>query len=129
MFYNNALTIPILLIGSFLLEDLSSKNLHRNFPEQSRRNLVIGIVYSGFGTIFISYSAAWCVRCTSPTTFAMVGALNKIPLAIFGFAFFHTPVTLCSILAIVICTSSGLVYAWGKLQLSQLDKVSLPTAN
>ena len=32
MFYNNLLTIPVLLVGSLVIEDWSSANLIKNFP-------------------------------------------------------------------------------------------------
>lgn len=129
MFYNNALTIPVLIVGSLLLEDWSSENLARNFPAESRNSLFLGMIYSGFGAIFISYCTAWCVRCTSSTTYSMVGALNKLPLAISGLIFFDAPVTFGSVSAILIGTVSGLVYAWGKIQQSEAAKMSLPTSN
>lgn len=129
MFYNNALTIPVLIVGSLLLEDWSSENLARNFPPESRNSLVIGMIYSGLGAIFISYCTAWCVRCTSSTTYSMVGALNKLPIAVSGLIFFDAPVTFGSVSAIFIGFVSGLVYAWGKVKQSEQSKMSLPTTN
>ena len=129
MFYNNALSIPILLVGTFLLEDWSSENLAKNFPAESRNSLIIGMVYSGIGAIFISYCSAWCIRVTSSTTFSMVGALNKLPIAVSGLVFFDAPVTFGSVSAILIGFVSGIVYAWGKVQQSAAAKMSLPTSN
>ncbi|KAL4772326.1 GDP-mannose transporter 2 [Aspergillus nidulans var. acristatus] len=114
MFYNNLLSVPILLLASLLVEDWSSENLQRNFPAESRQSLVIGIFYSGVAAIFISYCTAWCVRATSSTTYAMVGALNKLPLAVAGIVFFAAPVTFGSVSAIVLGFISGLVYTWAK---------------
>lgn len=114
MFYNNLLSTPILLIASVLVEDWSTENLQRNFPVESRQSLYIGIVYSGMAAIFISYCTAWCMRATSSTTYAMVGALNKLPLAVAGIVFFAAPVTLGSVSAIVLGFISGLVYTRAK---------------
>ncbi|KAH0530710.1 hypothetical protein TsFJ059_005305 [Trichoderma semiorbis] len=126
MFYNNFLTIPVLIIGSLLVEDWSSENLARNFPEETRTNLILGMVYSGLGAIFISYSSAWCIRVTSSTTYSMVGALNKLPIAVSGLIFFDAPVTFGSVSAIFIGFVSGLVYAWGKIRQGEKAKMSLP---
>lgn len=127
MFYNNFLTIPVLIIASLLFEDWSSENLARNFPIESRNSLLIGMIYSGLGAIFISYCSAWCIRVTSSTTYSMVGALNKLPIAISGLIFFSVPITVGSVSAIILGFISGLVYAWAKVRQSEQSKMSLPT--
>lgn len=127
MFYNNFLTIPVLIVCSLITEDWSSENLARNFPIESRNAILIGMIYSGMAAIFISYCSAWCIRVTSSTTYSMVGALNKLPLAVSGLIFFSAPVTVGSVSAILIGFISGLVYAWAKVRQSQLAKNSLPT--
>ncbi|KAG9246383.1 GDP-mannose transporter [Calycina marina] len=129
MFYNNLLTIPVLFVCSFIFENWSSENLLLNFPVETRNSLLIGMVYSGLGTIFISYCSAWCIRVTSSTTYSMVGALNKLPIAVSGLIFFDAPVTFGSVSAIIIGFVSGLVYSWAKVRQSQVNKSSLPTHN
>jgi GDP-mannose transporter len=114
MFYNNLLSIPVLLVGTFALEDWSKENLQRNFPVETQRALLIGMIYSGLMAVFISYSSAWCIRVTSSTTYSMVGALNKLPIAISGLVFFDAPVTFGSVSAVFIASVSGIAYAWGK---------------
>lgn len=128
MFYNNLLTIPVLLISSLLFEDWSSPNLQRNFPPASRQSLMIGMVYSGLAAIFISYCTAWCIRATSSTTYAMAGALNKLPMAIAGLIFFSDPVTFGSVTAIFLGFVSGLLYTLAKNKKSPPSGPSLPTS-
>jgi GDP-mannose transporter len=89
---------------------------------------MIGMVYSGLATIFISYCSAWCIRVTSSTTYSMVGALNKLPIAVSGLIFFDAPVTFGSVSAIFIGFVSGIVYAWAKVRQSAMNKMSLPTS-
>lgn len=115
MFYNNLLATPVKLTASLIFEDWSTANLEKNFPPASRYSLGVGIVYSGLAAIFISYSTAWCVRATSSTTYAMVGALNKLPIAVAGLIFFAAPVTFGSVSAITLGFVSGLVYASSKV--------------
>jgi GDP-mannose transporter len=128
MFYNNLLTIPVLVGCTLLLEDWSSANLSRNFPLETRHHLIIGIVYSGLCAIFISYCSAWCIRVTSSTTYSMVGALNKLPLAISGLVFFDAPVTFGSVSAIALGFVSGMVYTWAGIRARQQGKLTLPTS-
>lgn len=126
MFYNNLLTIPVLFACTFIFENWSSENVHKNFPLESRNSLMIGMIYSGLATIFISYCSAWCIRVTSSTTYSMVGALNKLPIAVSGLIFFAAPVTFGSVSAIIIGFVSGIVYAWAKVRQSQMSKNSSP---
>jgi GDP-mannose transporter len=128
MFYNNLLTIPVLFICTFAFEDWSDENVHKNFPLETRNSLLVGMIYSGLATIFISYCSAWCIRVTSSTTYSMVGALNKLPIAVSGLIFFSAPVTFGSVSAIIIGFISGIVYAWAKVRQTQANKMTLPTA-
>jgi len=115
MYYNNLLSIPILLLCSLFLENWSSANLNLNFPEATRNWMIITMVLSGLSSVFISYTSAWCVRITSSTTYSMVGALNKLPIAVSGLVFFDAPVTLASVSAIFVGFVSGIVYAVAKM--------------
>jgi len=114
MYYNNLLTIPILVLASIFVEDWSSANLARNFPAENRNAILLAMLLSGLSSVFISYTSAWCVRITSSTTYSMVGALNKLPIAVSGLVFFDAPVTFGSVSAIAIGFVSGIVYAVAK---------------
>ena len=127
MFYNNLLSIPVLVVCSLVVEDWSHENLSKNFPLETRNALFIGMIYSGMAAIFISYCSAWCIRATSSTTYSMVGALNKLPIAVSGLIFFDAPVTFGSVSAIFIGFVSGLVFAWSKVRQSMMAKSALPT--
>lgn len=69
---------------------------------------------SGAAAVGISYTTAWCVRTTSSTTFSMVGALNKLPVAASGMIFFGDAATFQSVTAILLGLVAGLVYAAAK---------------
>lgn len=115
MFYNNLLSLPILLLSSLFLEDWSPANLSANFPPGQRTSMITAMIFTGLSSIFISYASAWCVRVTSSTTYSMVGALNKLPIAISGLVFFDAPVTLPGVGAIGVGFVSGVVYAVAKV--------------
>ncbi|KAH8909601.1 GDP-mannose transporter [Coniochaeta sp. PMI_546] len=126
MFYNNLLSIPVLIVCSLIAEDWSSENLSKNFPLETRNALFIGMIYSGLAAIFISYCSAWCIRATSSTTYSMVGALNKLPIAVSGLIFFDAPITFGSVSAIFVGFISGVVFTWAKVRQS-MSKTVLPT--
>lgn len=129
MFYNNLLSVPVILICSLFLEDWSQSNIDRNFPPKLRTNLLIAMVFSGLSSIFISYTSAWCVRVTSSTTYSMVGALNKLPIALSGLIFFDAPVTFPSVSAIGLGFISGIVYALAKVRQVKDKSGTLPTTS
>ncbi|KAF2151194.1 UDP-galactose transporter [Myriangium duriaei CBS 260.36] len=115
MYYNNLLSIPILIVCSLFVEDWSSSNLLHNFPIDNRSSIIAAMLISGVSGLFISYTSAWCVRVTTSTTYSMVGALNKLPIALSGLIFFDAPVTLASVSAIGVGFVSGIVYALAKV--------------
>jgi GDP-mannose transporter len=129
MYYNNLLTIPVLIVASTFFEDWSSANVEKNFPAQQRNSIIMAMLLSGLSTIFITYTSGWCVRVTSSTTYSMVGALNKLPIAISGLIFFDAPVTFGSVSAILVGFVSGLVYAWAKVRQSIQSRNTLPISH
>ncbi|KAL2003890.1 hypothetical protein VTN02DRAFT_1739 [Thermoascus thermophilus] len=130
MFYNNLLSIPVLIVFTLLVEDWSSANVNRNFPPANRQSIFMAMILSGLSSVFISYTSAWCVRVTSSTTYSMVGALNKLPIALSGLIFFDAPVTFPSVSAIVVGFISGIVYAIAKVKQNAKPRTGvLPTAN
>ncbi|CAA7269274.1 unnamed protein product [Cyclocybe aegerita] len=114
MFYNNLLSIPVLAVCSIVAEDWGTENLNRNFPPATRNFLLTAIAFSGAAAVGISYTTAWCVRVTSSTTYSMVGALNKLPVAASGMLFFGDPVTFGSVSAVGVGFFAGVVYAVAK---------------
>ncbi|PWN40282.1 UDP-galactose transporter [Ceraceosorus guamensis] len=124
MYYNNLLSVPVLIVMSLFVEDWSVANFEKNFPSDRRTSLMTAIVFSGACAVFISYTTAWCIRATSSTTYSMVGALNKLPLALSGMVFFNDPVTTGSTTAIGTGFLAGLVYAYGKNQQAEAGRLA-----
>ncbi|KAF8557747.1 GDP-mannose transporter [Imleria badia] len=121
MFYNNLLSIPILAVFSIVLEDWGTENLSRNFPEETRHVLLSAIAFSGAAAVGISYTTAWCVRTTSSTTYSMVGALNKLPVAASGMLFFGDVITIGSVSVIGVGFFAGVMYAIAKNNQKKLE--------
>ncbi|ANB14168.1 Vrg4p [Sugiyamaella lignohabitans] len=129
MFYNNLLSIPVLLVGSIIFEDWSAENVALNFPPATRNVVFSMMILSGLFSLGISYTSGWCVRVTSSTTYSMVGALNKLPVALSGLIFFDTPVTFANCSAIFLGFLAGIVYAVAKVQQQKQKDNILPTSN
>ncbi|ORY28767.1 hypothetical protein BCR39DRAFT_533738 [Naematelia encephala] len=121
MFYNNLLSIPILVVFSVLIEDWGAESLALNFPAANRVILLSAIAFSGAAAVSISYSTAWCVRVCGSTTYSMVGALNKLPVAASGLLFFGDPVNFGNVTAIGVGGLAGIVYAVAKTNQAKVD--------
>jgi len=128
VYFNNVLSIPLLCIMSILVEDWSQ--FFETFIYESDaslatlKGLFFVIFLSGFSSFLISFSSVWCLRVTSSTTYSMVGALNKLPMAVFGMLFFKSPTNLGSILSVLVGFLSGVLYSYAKqLQQSLSSKV------
>ncbi|EIM22106.1 UDP-galactose transporter [Wallemia mellicola CBS 633.66] len=119
MAFNNALSIPLLIVSSLIIEDWSFDSLEKNFPPSNRYLLLSTIAFSGAAAVGISYTTAWCVRTTSSTTYSMVGALNKLPVAASGLIFFNDPATVKSVSAIILGFIAGIIYAIAKQKQSK----------
>lgn len=117
VFYNNLLSIPVLLIASLLTEIGEWSRLRSKYADPAlvgeAQALFIAILVSSVSTFAISYGSSWCVRVTSSTTYSMVGALNKLPIAVAGMMLFDDPVTVGGVMGVVIGKKTGLEYGNG----------------
>jgi GDP-mannose transporter len=129
MFYNNLLSVPILVVFSIIVEDWGSESLAANFPASNRFILLSAIAFSGAAAVFISYSTAWCVRVCGSTTYSMVGALNKLPVAASGMLFFGDPASFGNVSAIGVGGLAGIVYAVAKTNQAKVDAANKARQN
>lgn len=119
VFYNNLLTIPILIFFSLIFERgelmLSlDRFVDPGLDSEMLPGLVIALCVSGVSAFAISFGTSWCVRVTSSTTYSMVGALNKLPIAVAGMLFFKDPVTVGGVVGVFIAFFAGIVYTYSK---------------
>lgn len=95
-----------------------------------RGALFFGIFASSFTAFAISYSTAWSMRVSTSTSYSMVGALNKLPIALSGMIFFSKEralVNIWSIISVALGFTSGLVYSIS--QLREKVPIKRPTAD
>lgn len=132
VFYNNMLSLPILIILSLIFEDWTSftDQIFYENSISSNLKLSLGIILSGFAGFFISFTTAWCLRVSPSTTYSMVGALNKLPVALSGLIFFpleRQSVNVGYLLSIAIAFCAGLVYSYAqvlkKRQEAEINKI------
>jgi GDP-mannose transporter len=107
VYYNNFLSIPLvlLLVGMDGLEGIT------DYPLWKDPGFIVVTLFSGFSSVCISFASFWTVKATSPTTYSVVGSLNKIPLTIMGVLVFSTTLSNLGAISIVLGLSGGVVYS------------------
>ena len=118
--YNNVLSLPVLMVLSLGFEDWGGFVHKLVYENTVGMNVKLGLsmILSGFAGFFISFTTAWCLRVSPSTTYSMVGALNKLPVALSGLIFFpqeRKAVNLGYMSSIVIAFSAGMVYSYAQV--------------
>ena len=132
VFYNNLLPAPMFIGMSLLGADgnLSEFLEYYSHNPHERVQLIHALIFAGVSAFWISYASSWCMRVTNSTTYSMVGALNKLPIAIGGLIMFpDRDVTAGSIGSIALGFLSGVLYTMSKLKYDaeQRKSLTLPT--
>ncbi|CAI9106945.1 OLC1v1006198C2 [Oldenlandia corymbosa var. corymbosa] len=70
---------------------------------------------SGVLGLAISFCSMWFLNQTSPTTYSLVGSLNKIPISIAGIVLFRVPVSLPNFFSILFGLFAGIFFARAKM--------------
>lgn len=128
VFYNNLLTAPIFLFMSLVGADGSVREIFGFYgsPENSAEfhRLLLALFFSGISAFWISYASSWCIRVTNSTTYSMVGALNKLPIAVSGMIFFpDSKLSLPSVLSVLMGFASGIIYTKAKINHGEISKI------
>jgi GDP-mannose transporter len=113
VFYNNVLATAFLLPISYLsgefTEMMSRTDIHTfgYFAEN---------VMAGFVGFYLNFASLSCVSVTGPTTYAIVGSLNKIPTTVLGYFLFGAVISGQTWFFIVISLLGGFIYSYAKLK-------------
>lgn len=124
VFYNNLLSLPILLGGAALRGEFAV--LTRTEELHTMPYLTLSL-YAGLVGFFLNLATLWCVSNNSATTYAVVGALNKIPLAVLGWFLFKTPITNKALVFLSLSMCGGFLYTYTKLR--ETEKARQPGGN
>eukprot|EP00128_Syssomonas_multiformis_P007338 Colp12_sorted_trinity150504_noHs@3736 len=109
--YNNFLTAAFLLPASILAGESEGVMNFRGWNDPPFLTALIGSGLVGTG---LSLSVFWLVGVTSPTTYSIIGSLNKIPLTVVSVLFFDTPMTPGGQISIAFGLLSGVFFAIAK---------------
>ena len=117
VYINNLLAIPLVVVADVVaigdLKRLATLDSERVATFINFEFFTVWML-SGFIGFALSAVSLRAQKLTSPTTYSMVGALNKIPLAMFGAMLFRTPMTNKGVVYVSISIVSGAWYSWVK---------------
>lgn len=70
---------------------------------------------SGLLGLAISFTSMWFLKQTGPTTYSLVGSLNKIPISIAGILLFRVPISVPNLFSIIFGLFAGIFFAKAKM--------------
>eukprot|EP01060_Flectonema_neradi_P039201 TRINITY_DN852_c1_g3_i1.p1 TRINITY_DN852_c1_g3~~TRINITY_DN852_c1_g3_i1.p1 ORF type:complete len:371 (+),score=35.01 TRINITY_DN852_c1_g3_i1:56-1168(+) len=108
VYYNNLLSLPPLIVPVLYSWDNWTDKIQMLNDTHSLICITLMILVSAIMTM----ASFWCMRCTSPTTYGVIGGLNKIPLALLGMYIFDQYPTLYGAIGIAAALIGGLVYIY-----------------
>jgi GDP-mannose transporter len=112
VFYNNLLSLPVLGIMMLWQGELNSLLNQREILHNPY--FIAVVILTGLMSFGISFSVLWFLSTTTPTTFALVGALNKVPISIFGLFAFDSQWNALNLLSISFGLLSGVIFVIAK---------------
>lgn len=110
-YYNNVLSIFVLSAMCLLNGEFFT---FLSFPQLYDPTFLLLVAFSGAIGTALSLSVFWVVKVTSPTTYSMIGALNKIPVTFVSMVFFHLSLSNEAIFSLGVGLVAGVVYTWAK---------------
>ena len=75
--------------------------------------------FAGFVGFFLNFASLNCVQATGPTTYAIVGSVNKVPVAFLGYILFDNVITYDTWCYIIVSMLGGFIYSYAKIQSSR----------
>lgn len=112
---NNALCVafllPIAMMRGEVVTYFDTDAIHT--MEYFFKNL-----FAGFVGFFLNFASLSCVQVTGPTAYAIVGSLNKVPVAFLGYIMFDSVITFDTWCYIGVSMCGGFLYSYAQIQKS-----------
>jgi GDP-mannose transporter len=116
VFYNNVLCTAFLAPVAFVRGEFS---LYLNTPALHTMEYFVKNLWAGFVGFFLNFASLNCVSQTGPTTYAIIGSLNKIPTTLLGWIMFADVISGQTWFFISISLLGGFLYSWAMIQSSR----------
>ena len=113
VFYNNVLCTLFLLPAAISMGQVTSflQTPAIHTPDYFFKN-----VWAGFVGFFLNFASLTCVAATGPTTYAIIGSLNKVPVTFLGYFLFDSVITPETWFFIGVSMMGGFLYSFAKIE-------------
>jgi GDP-mannose transporter len=113
VYVNNLLCIAFLLPVAFTMGEVSTflKTEGIHSFEYAVKN-----AFAGFVGFFLNFASLNCVSVTGPSTYAIVGSLNKVPVAIIGYLLFDNEISGQTWFFIGVSMFGGFLYSYAQIR-------------
>mmetsp|Transcript_37864 Transcript_37864/g.113174 ORF Transcript_37864/g.113174 Transcript_37864/m.113174 type:complete len:232 (+) Transcript_37864:375-1070(+) len=112
VFYNNILCmiflLPVTIINGEMVTFINTDKIHT-------MDYFLKNTFAGFVGFFLNFASLNCVSHTGPTTYAILGSLNKIPIAVLGYFIFDSTITPDTWFFIGVSMCGGFLYSYAKI--------------
>ena len=115
VYVNNILCVAFLSPIAWYNDEV---RLFANSPAIHTVDYIAKNIFAGFVGFFLNFASLNCVAATGPTTFAIMGSVNKIPVAILGWLLFNSMITRKTWFFIAISMLGGFLYSYAKIRSS-----------
>mmetsp|Transcript_29852 Transcript_29852/g.45716 ORF Transcript_29852/g.45716 Transcript_29852/m.45716 type:complete len:244 (-) Transcript_29852:132-863(-) len=113
VFYNNVLCTVFLLPVSFIRGELKT---FFDSPSIHTYDYAFKNTFAGFVGFFLNFASLNCVAQAGPTTYTLIGSLNKVPIAILGYVLFDDRITTQTWTFILISMIGGFLFSYAKIR-------------
>lgn len=110
---NNLLCMAFLLPVAFVRGEIS---IFLETDSMHTASFFMKNIFAGGVGFFLNFASLNCVAATGPSTYAMVGALNKVPVSILGYFLFDNVVSAEAWFFIAISLCGGFLYSYAKIR-------------
>ena len=113
VYVNNVLCVVFLLPAAYFKGEIVT---FFNTTAIHTMDYFVKNIFAGFVGFFLNYASLSCVQATGPTTYAIVGSMNKIPVAFLGYALFDSVITYDTWCYIGVSMAGGFLYSYAQLR-------------
>eukprot|EP01063_Lacrimia_lanifica_P040693 TRINITY_DN9329_c0_g2_i1.p1 TRINITY_DN9329_c0_g2~~TRINITY_DN9329_c0_g2_i1.p1 ORF type:complete len:358 (+),score=119.31 TRINITY_DN9329_c0_g2_i1:68-1075(+) len=108
VYYNNLLSLPPLLIPTVYQYSDWMLKVERDLFQDSGVIVIMAVLM--VASAVMTMTSFWCMSATSPTTYSVVGGINKVPMTVIGIYVFNQFPTPAGTLGICGALGGGLLY-------------------
>jgi len=112
IFYNNLLCMAFLLPVTLYNGEMQT---FVNATELHTIDYFVKNFFAGFVGFFLNFASLNCVSKTGPTTYAIIGSLNKVPTTLFGWFLFNSIINAKSWFFIGVSMLGGFLFSYVKV--------------